>query len=122
MQGVQFATTYGEWFADVSENIPSVVFLTLLRLGVELEAAGWIGAALAAIILVGLPALGSRYNPILLGINVHLLAVTPLIVAVFWWGEPNFGEMLTHYSYQAVLVTIFIVGLVLTLSSKRGFI
>lgn len=111
-----------EWFVDVVESIPSLVFVALLRLGVELEMAGWIGAALAATVLIGLPTLGARYNPILLGINVHLLAVTPLIVAVFRLGAAELGETLTHYSYQGVLVTIFVVGLVLTLSSRQGFV
>ncbi|KZL18800.1 hypothetical protein PsAD2_02316 [Pseudovibrio axinellae] len=107
---------------DVIEALPSLAFLSLLRLGMELELAGWIGAGLAAAALLYLHWAGARYNPILLGINVHLLIVTPVIVAIFKLNATALGEALTSYSYQGVLITIFVVGVALTLTSRHGFI
>jgi hypothetical protein len=93
-----------------------------LRSNVDLETAGWIGAALAAAVLIVFRACNVRFNPILLGINIHLLLVTPIIVTVFQLGASDVGETLTRYSYKGVLVTIFVVGLALTFLSRDGFI
>lgn len=115
-------TFQGQWLTDISESVPSFAFLALLRSNVDLQTAGWIGLALAGAILLIFPLCKVRFNPILLGINVHLLLVTPVIVAVFHLGASEFGAMLTHHSYHGVLLTIFVVGLGLTLFSREGFI
>jgi hypothetical protein len=98
------------------------VFLALWRSGLDMEVAGWTGVALAAMILVGLRLFRVPYNPILLGINVHLVVITPLIVAVFRLGATEFGSALVAASERGVLVTVFIVGCALTALSQRGFI
>lgn len=115
------ASLQRQWLADALESAPSFVFLALLKTGVDLETAGWIGAGLAAAVLLGFRALRLRFNPILLGINVHLLLVTPVIVAVFWLGAARLGDTLTRYSYEGVLLTILVTGAALTLLSEEGF-
>lgn len=111
-----------EWLTDLLESAPSLVFFALLRSGNDLDLAGWIGTGLAAMVLFGFLACRIRYNPILLGINVHLFIITPLIVSVYQFGFPEVGATLTRYSQGAVLVTIFLVGIALTLVSRDGFI
>jgi hypothetical protein len=109
-----------EWFTDILEGLPSILFLALWQSNVKF--AGWAGAALAAIVLIGFRLFRLPYNPIVLGINVHLLIVTPLIVTLFYLGAQGLGRMLFASSHRGVLVTVFLVGCALTLFSRRGFI
>lgn len=111
-----------ELLTEILESTPSLAFLALWRSSVDLETAGWVGAALAASVLIGFRALKMRFNPILLGINIHLLIVTPLIVAVFHLGVPGVGEILIDYSHNGVLITIFLTGCALTLLAREGFL
>lgn len=110
------------WATDIVEAIPSVVFLALWRSDMDMQLAGWIGAALAAIQLIGFRYFRLQYNPIMLGINIHLLIITPLIMAAFTAGAREFSDMLVAHSYRGVLITVFLVGCGLTLVSPKGFI
>lgn len=104
------------------EYAPSLIFFSLLRSSVDLETAGWAGAALAVIVLITLRIGKLRFDPILLGINVHLLVITPLIVVLSRFGAPRASETLIRYSHQGVLVTILLIGVMLTMLSRQGFI
>lgn len=115
-------TRQKEWLTDILESAPSIIFLALWRSDVDMELAGWIGVALAAVTLIGLRLLRTPYNPILLGINVHLLVITPLIVAAYGLGLAEFARALVAGSERSVLVTVFVVGCALTAFSRRGFI
>ena len=110
------------WLSDVLEGTPSLVFFALWRSGVGLEIAGWIGAFLAACVLVGFSWAKMRFNPIMLGINLHLLMVTPLIVAVLALGFSDAGTFMTAHSYKAVMITICVVGCALTIWGRGGFV
>jgi hypothetical protein len=110
-----------EWLTGALESAPSVAFLALWQGQAGLETAGWAGAALAAAVLIGFLLFRVPYNPILLGINTHLLLATPAIVALFRFGAPDLGRMLAGHAHHGVLVTIFLVGCALTLWSERGF-
>jgi hypothetical protein len=111
-----------EWLTDILESIPSVAFLALWQSQAGLEAAGWTGAALAVAVLIGFRRCRIPYNPILLGVNTHLLLATPVIVALYRVGAPDLGRTLVGYSHRGVLVTVFLVGCALTLLSQRGFV
>lgn len=111
-----------EWLVNSVASVPSIIFLALWRGGWGLEFSGWIGSALAAIVLVNLYNSHRQYNPILLGINIHLLIITPLIMALFYLGEEELSKALLGISYRGVLITVFLVGCILTISSKLGFI
>jgi hypothetical protein len=111
-----------DWLTDVIESAPSVVFVALWQGHMGLQAAGWTGAALAAAVLIGFRRYRVAYNPILLGINIHLLLMTPVIVALFRAGIPDFARMLVGYSQTGVLVTVFLVGCFLSVRSPRGFL
>lgn len=104
------------------EATPSIIFLALWRSDVDMQLAGWIGATLAAIQLVGFRGLRIQFNPIMLGINVHLLIITPLIMTVFHIGARELSDTLVAHSYRGVLITVFLVGCALTALSKHGFI
>jgi hypothetical protein len=116
------AVTSAEWLTDILESTPSFVLVALWRSGIDLETAGWVGAALAAAVLIGFRAYKVRFNPILLGINTHLLLITPLVVALFHFGASGLGKILVAHSYKGVLITIFLIGCALTLLSREGFI
>jgi hypothetical protein len=111
-----------EWAIDILEAAPSIIFLALWRAGLDMQLAGWTGAALAAIQLIGFYRFRIPDNPLMLGINVHLLIITPLIMASLAIGAREFSDALVVHSYRCVLVTVFVVGCALTLSSRRGFI
>ena len=84
--------------------------------------AGWAGAVSAAVVLIGFGTLRVPQNPIALGINLHLLVITPLIVTLFYLGAQDSGRMLYTFGYRGVLVTIFVAGCALAAFSRRGFI
>lgn len=111
-----------QWLTDILEAVPSIAFLALWRNGLGMEAAGWVGAALAASLLGGFQLLKVRSNPIMLGINVHLVVITPLIVGISRLGAPELAGVLAASSYEGVFVTVFCVGCALTLLGKDGFI
>lgn len=112
-----------EWMADVLEGLPSIVFLALWRGEmVDPAAAGWTGSALAAAVLIGFSLRRVAFNPVLLGINLHLLVITPLIVGLFRAGQPELARTLLDTAQAGVLVAVFLVGGALTAFAARGFI
>ena len=58
----------------------------------------------------------------MLGINIHLLLITPLIMITQWAGAAGLSESLLLHSYHGVLMTVFLVGCLLTVLSRCGFI
>ena len=111
-----------EWLTDIVEGAPSILFLALWQSDVDIRFTGWAAAALAATVLIGFRLFRVSYNPIMLGVNIHLLIITPLIVTLFYLGANGWGRVLFAFSHRAVLVTIFLVGCTLTVFSRRGFI
>lgn len=111
-----------EWATDILESLPSILFIALWQSGIDIKFSGWVSAVLAAIVLVGFRLYRLPYSPIVLGINLHLLITTPLIVILFYFDAYNVGKALFAFSHRGVLVTVFIVGCALTAFSQRGFI
>ena len=113
-------TQQKQWLADILESLPSVIFILVWRQGGDLETAGWAGSALALVVLVGFALLlKTRMHPVLLGVNLHILIATPLIVSLFRSGETRLAEVLVSYSYSAVLLTV--TGIGLSVFSRAGF-
>lgn len=111
-----------EWMTGLLESLPSIVFLVLWRGGADAELSGWVGSGLAAALLVGFWLRRTHCNPVMLGINLHLLAITPMIVTLFRLGAPETARLLLAYAENGLLVAILIVGCALTAFSSRGFI
>lgn len=111
-----------QWLQDIFESLPSVAFLLVWRQSGDLPLAGWCGALLALIAFVVFYAVKSKMNPVLLGVNLHLLLVTPLIVGTFSMGFTDLGVFLAAYAHSAVLLSVFVAGLGLTVFTSRGFI
>ncbi|MEM8700817.1 MAG: hypothetical protein AAGF82_03250 [Pseudomonadota bacterium] len=111
-----------QWLLDILEGLPSVAFLLVWRQTGDLELAGWCGAALALISFVLFFAAKSKMNPVLLGVNLHLFLATPLIVGTFRLGFTDLGAFLAAYAHSAVLLSVFVAGLWLTVFTSRGFI
>lgn len=117
------ASRQQQWMTDLLESLPSVAFLALWHGEVvRLETAGWIGCGLAAAVLLVLRLRRVPYNPILLGMNLHLVVVTPLIVGLFRLGQADLAGLLVDTAQTGVLVAILAVGIALTLFGPRGFI
>lgn len=111
-----------EWMSNILEASPAIVFTLLWRSAFDLQSAGWIAACLAATQLVAFRHFRLRHDPIMLGINIHLLLITPFIMGSYWAGLRGLGDVLSVHSYHGVLVTVFVVGVLLTCFSKRRFI
>lgn len=112
-----------EWVTGILESLPSVTFLALWRGDlVGLEAAGWTGCGLAAAVLLALRLRRTPFDPILLGINLHMLVITPLVVGLFHAGQPALAGTLVDTAQTGVLVAILAVGAALTLFAPRGFV
>ncbi|WP_422037445.1 hypothetical protein [Roseibium sp.] len=111
-----------QWLQDIFEGLPSVAFLLVWRQSGDLEFAGWCGALLALVSFVLFFVVKSKMNPVLLGVNLHLLLVTPLIVGTFRLGFTDLGAFLADHAHSAVLLSVFVAGLCLTVFTQRGFI
>ncbi|WP_421984309.1 hypothetical protein [Roseibium sp.] len=111
-----------QWLQDIFEGLPSVAFLLVWRQSGDLELAGWCGALFALISFLLFYMVKSKMNPVLLGVNLHLLIVTPLIVGTFQLGFTDLGTLLAAYAHSAVLLSVFVAGLCLTVFTKHGFI
>ena len=111
-----------EWILDVVESVPSLVFIALVRNNVELEMAGWTGSALALAVLVGFRVFRVTHNPILFGINLHLLLITPVIVALFAFGDRTWAQFLAARPGESLFIVMFLCGCYLTMLSPRGFV
>lgn len=111
-----------DWLPGMLEAIPSFVFLLIWRASEVLETAGWAGVFLAGAVLLAFPMFKVAFNPIFLGINIHLVVITPLIVGLHRGGFTRVAHLVEQQSYFSVLLTIFATGCFLTLCSRKGFL
>ncbi|MCO6391959.1 hypothetical protein GTW25_13055 [Aliihoeflea aestuarii] len=103
---------------DVVETSPSFVFLALWQSGIGIELAGWISSAFVAAVLFSFVIRRIAPDPILLGINFHLLVITPAIVGLFALGYREFAQSALEYAHPSVFVSILAVGAVFLASGK----
>lgn len=116
------ATHTGRLFLGLLENVPSIMFLGLMQAHGNLRLAGWVSAASAAVALSVLLLRRAAHHPILLGLNLFMLIAAPSIEVVYALGfETTAGFLLSHIQ-AAVMLSILIVGVALTMVSPRGFI
>ncbi len=109
------------WLTDLLEGLPSIVFILIWRQSGDLELSGWFGAFVAFGVLGILGVLKTRMHTIVLGVNIHILLVTPVIVGLFRIGLSNIAEILAMYAHAGVLLTVFVVGIIQTVATNRGF-
>ncbi|MGR3760053.1 hypothetical protein ACUXV3_07945 [Roseobacteraceae bacterium NS-SX3] len=105
----------------VAENLPSITFLALIQLEAGLRAAGWAGSAAAALVLSGFTWRGIRFHPVLLGINLYMLAITPLIEGLYRAGFPGAGQFMISHVQTGVLLSVLACGVGLTAFARGGF-
>ncbi|MCV0424322.1 MAG: hypothetical protein K5905_02515 [Roseibium sp.] len=110
-----------QWFTDLLEGVPSIAFILLWRQGGDLEFAGWVGSGLALGVFAVFRLLRARMHPVLLGVNLHILVATPLIISLFRFGDAAIAKTLVAYSHGGVLLTVLMTGLLLSSFSKGGF-
>jgi hypothetical protein len=107
---------------DILENLPGLSFLVLSRATDDLRMTGWIGTLLAALVCLAYLRKLMRPHPILLGINLFMVAITPLIEGLFLVGHGNIADTMIGNIDSLVLGSVFATGLCLTFFSPRGFL
>ena len=101
------------------DSVPLVGFLVISQLAGEPRTAGMVAVVLAAV-AIALRRL--KTNPIVLGINVYFLLFTPLVTLAFLAQRDDIGQFLITNAIPAVMACVFVVGLVLTFATERGFV
>ncbi|WP_170331602.1 hypothetical protein [Ruegeria arenilitoris] len=97
-------------------------FLVLSRATDDLRVTGWVGTVLAAVVCVAYLKKLMSPHPILLGINLFMVAITPLIEVLFLAGNSHAAGMMIANIDSLVLGSVFATGLYLTLFSRNGFL
>ena len=92
--------------SGIAESAPSLIFLAMWRSNVDVELAGWTGAILAFSLIFGFAALRIRFDPILMGINAHMLLLAPIIHGAFVFGSADSARWLIDHAPTLVLVAI----------------
>ena len=104
------------------ENAPSLAFIGIIQLTGDLRVAGGSCAVLAACVLTFFAIRKVPSHPILLGLNLFMLAASPTIETAFVLGFDGVGEFLASHIHVGLTTTVLLAGLVLTVTSARGFI
>ncbi len=117
-----FGSNQKKLLIGVIENAPTIAFLSVLQTTGNLRIAGWTGAFAALIMFLGFARNKISHHPILLGINLYILAVTPFIECVIRLGYPTEAEFLVAHTQVGVLLSVLLVGCCQQLLSKSGFI
>ncbi|WP_170466272.1 hypothetical protein [Ruegeria arenilitoris] len=107
---------------EMFENLPGISFMVLFRTTDDLQLAGWVGTALAAAVYVAFARRVLRPQPILLGINLFMIAITPLIEGLILSGHRTAATLLIGNIATLVLMSVFVVGLLLTAFAQNGFL
>ncbi|WP_170758739.1 hypothetical protein [Ruegeria lacuscaerulensis] len=107
---------------DMFENLPGVGFLVLSRATDDLRLTGWVGTILAAAVCISYVKKLVLPHPILLGINLFMVAITPLIEILFFSGHRSTANTLIGNIDSLVLGSVFVTGLLLTLTTRNGFL
>ena len=104
------STNQKELLRDILQGAPSLAFLVSWQSGLDIELAGWIGSISAALVLGGFQLRSIRQDPITVGINIHILLITPLVVSLFAVGADDIGRALFAYAYPGVFATMLVVS------------
>ncbi|CAD0183606.1 hypothetical protein RUESEDTHA_00479 [Ruegeria sp. THAF57] len=107
---------------DMFENLPGISFLILSRATDDLRLAGWVGTVLATLVCLAYVKRVLRAHPILLGINIFMVVITPLIEILVLSGSRNSADLLIGNIDSLVLGSVFVTGVVLTLFTAKGFL
>ncbi|WP_377190023.1 hypothetical protein [Ruegeria meonggei] len=110
------------FLTGVLEYLPGLSFLILSRASDDLRLAGWIGTFLAATVCVAYARKVMKPHPVLLGINIFMIVITPLIELLHIGNNATVAQYLLKNIDSLVLASIFVTGLALTLLTQRGFL
>lgn len=106
----------------MAENMPSIVFLAMLRLGADMANSAWCATILAWAVLFWLWRSARQSDTILLGVNIHFALAAPVIHGVYALGYATVAGHMLDFSGVAVIGAVFVTGLVLNRVSESGFI
>lgn len=115
-------TNQKAWLIATIELAPTLIFLSLWKSGIPLETAGWSGTVAAATALMALAIMRADFSPVMLGINIHLLLITPVIVSLYKLGLESVAIRVQEQAQTLIFVVVAVVGAILTRMTHRGFI
>lgn len=108
-------------FTDLLEGVPSVLFILIWRQTGDIQTAGWLSAAAALGMFAVLLFARVRMHPVLLGVNLHILLITPLIEGLYRAGADPLAQALAANAYPGVLASVFLAGVGQFLFMKDRF-
>ena len=106
----------------VSENMPSIVFLTAFRLGQDVIIAALSGMLVSWLVLFVFYRKGLAFDPIVLGINVNFASLAPFITLLYLVGLGELAQIIVKYAGPTVLLYILLTGAVFVWGLKRDIV
>ena len=107
-----------EMLKNIGESAPALVFVAFWQAGWGMDLAGWTASGVAAVVLAVFWIRKVSPDPICLGINLHILLITPVIVGMIAAGYAEMGQTLAAFAYPAVFATMFLTGLITILLGR----
>lgn len=104
------------------ENAPTLAFFAALEITGDLRLSGWIGAGLAALVVAAYLRRWLRPDPILLGITLAMLTLTPAVELLLALGLERPAALLIQEARVYVLGAVFLTGCALTALTEGGFL
>lgn len=104
------------------ENAPSIAFLALLQADAGLRLTGWVSTGLAAVVFACYAGRRLAPHPILLGINLYMLAITPVIETLYLAGAGRIGAALIDHAQSGVFIAVLATGAAQAAFAQTGFV
>lgn len=105
---------------NLLENSPTIVFFSLLRFSNDLRLAGWVSAMVAVGVCAAYLFRVLKPHPILLGINLCMLLITPCTEVLLWIGRAELANMLIENAQSAVLTIVFLTILTRAIAKQKA--
>ena len=106
----------------VSENMPSIVFLTAFRLGQDVIIAALSGMLVSWLVLFVFYRKGLAFDPIVLGIKVNFASLAPFITLFYLVGLGELAQIIVKYAGPTVLLYILLTGAFFVWGLKRDIV
>lgn len=105
----------------LTQNAPVLGFLMALQITDSFRLAGWVGAGLALGVLIAAVLRRAKVDPIVAGINVYFVLLTPMIELTYAIQADTAGAFLAANAPRGVMLSVFLVGLAMTLAKGAVF-
>ena len=110
------------FLSGMIENAPTIVFFCALYAIDDLRVAGWITWPIALVICGAYLGKKLQPNTIMIGVNVYFVAAVTVGESLLFFGMQGQAILLAENALYMVLTATLLVGVVLTLISKKGYV